>query len=99
RDLIVTGVQTCALPILLQQVARVMPAAADVQRRAGRERAVGSAAIELMAVGAEPRVVAATLLAHELQQLRRQLAVGIGPDSEWRSEERRVGKEGGGRGW
>src|SRR5206468_6489024 len=87
RDLIVTGVQTCALPIFLR-----------------RPQRHGALDLRGAVVEAEHRDVAAgeellhreDLLAVAKTALREEADLAEGVE---RSEERRVGKEGRGRGW
>src|SRR5206468_4620479 len=81
RDLIVTGVQTCALPIYLRQPER--PGEPDVAAR-GRPRRPGTGR-DLRALPESPRAVAES--GH--QALGRRAADA----GHRRSEERRVGKE------
>ncbi len=57
---------------VLQEVGGVVPTAASVDGRSGRKRPVGGPAVELVTVGVQPRIEAATLLPHELQQQIRQ---------------------------
>jgi hypothetical protein len=67
--------------VVLEQVARVVPAADRVDRGPG-PRAVGRPPVVLVAFHAEPRVVSASLLSHELEQLVRQLGQGPLADGE-----------------
>src|SRR3546814_3408797 len=83
RCALVTGVQTCALPILLR------PAKARELRRLGPDgarwlRLLQGLALEAVVLGLEQR-------RHGVAQPRHQL--GHAPRQHGRSEERRVGKE------
>src|SRR5437867_10281961 len=92
RDRTVTGVQTCALPILVER--------ARLERiHRGRDRAVpghqdaGDVAIDLLAAAQERDAVDFRHLQIGQQQIERLLA------ERFRSEERRVGKEWRSRRW
>src|SRR5690606_39426809 len=88
RDFHVTGVQTCALPICRQRPARRRPAATA----AGRRRGNAAEAWWLRGRAMRPR--------GDLKQTRSGEGVDGGAQQRGgaRSEERRVGKEGGPRG-
>src|SRR5205807_5858085 len=91
RDYKVTGVQTCALPIYLRWTARSVPA-----RACGR----GRGPPDLHQV--EPHeALDRTFAAHKGRcMVLLETAAGQGSAlGRTRSEERRVGKEGGARGW
>src|SRR5207249_5689873 len=86
RDRNVTGVQTCALPILLRDVVRVV---------------TGAVQVHLHGMIADPKSVsvrhdlterAATVVLAGDQEHRRGDAVDVGDGVPLRSEERRVGK-------
>src|SRR5206468_7853201 len=80
RDLIVTGVQTCALPILVHAAA-IAPSG-DIVVTAG-----ATDAIRAWDLGTHKKI--AELEAREGETS----AIAISRDGHWRSEERRVGKE------
>src|SRR5207244_8458128 len=90
RDDLVTGVQTCALPIyaLLK-----LPGAAA--RTAARAKALNGIAVLALNQG---DYEAATKLLEECLEIRRELGDRSGIANS-RSEERRVGKEGRDRRW
>src|SRR5207244_8327250 len=97
RDDLVTGVQTCALPIseVVDAEPRAGLVAADVEPGGALEVRQGEVALAVPAVrGAEQREECSVL------RERQELAVAKRPPlwSE-RSEERRVGKEGRTLGW
>src|SRR5206468_7984034 len=86
RDLIVTGVQTCALPILL-----MIPSDQDEKRKI-----IG----DFAAIVAPVRVnrplaldVDRVATAFDLLKRRIEIAANEAPQGDARSEERRVGKE------
>jgi hypothetical protein len=68
--------------VILEQVARVVPPADGVDDASRRPRAVGRPPVALVAFHAEPGVVAATLLAHELEHLVGQLGQRAIADDE-----------------
>src|SRR5438270_10539212 len=80
RDLTVTGVQTCALPISPQSSLQAKPRARSAAPRRARESSAGA-----------PRAPPAPGL--ELPAPPRG-ARAVLPEEEWRSEERRVGEGG-----
>src|SRR5690242_20764981 len=91
RDWHVTGVQTCALPIFAHQ--------ALIERAGELDEAVGERGFAVVDVGHDAEV-ADVVLAHRGERykwpvsgVRCPVSGGRGP----RSEERRVGQEGGGR--
>jgi len=59
-----------------------MPAAAGIEASAVGEWAISGTAVERMAGGIHERIVAATLLAHEFEQLVRQIGIGGRRDQE-----------------
>src|SRR6266852_419981 len=54
---------------VLEQVSRVVPATTSVKIGSGRQWPIRGAAVECVTDSIEPWIVAATLLAHELEQL------------------------------
>src|SRR5882672_2332202 len=50
---------------VFQQVSGVMPASAGVEGRAVGKRPIGGATVKLMAIGCQPWIESAALLAHE----------------------------------
>src|SRR5262249_59618836 len=88
RDWSVTGVQTCALPIL--QAGRGAGRAGGVERGTRRPRVGGEPG-----PGGRRRVVRAC----RCRVLRSDWRRDRSPKRPYRSEERRVGKEGRARGW
>ena len=67
---------------VLEQVPRVVPAAAGVEVGPARRWAIRGPAVERMAHRVQPRIVPATLLAHEFEQLIGQLAERLRVDAE-----------------
>ena len=67
---------------VLQQVGGVVPATPRVEIGAVGQRPIRRAAIEAMADRIEPRIVAAPLLAHELEQLAGQFPVNRSANGE-----------------
>src|SRR5207237_5029426 len=95
RDSSVTGVQTCALPIYAARLRRQRGVALDVIGSAERRAEIGRRVVE--AVDVRPHQADVVLLA-DLDDLGLQLRrAGFGKARGDRSEERRVGKEGGAR--
>jgi hypothetical protein len=68
--------------VVLQQVARVVPAAGRIDLRSGGQGTIRRAAVLLVALHAEPRVVPAPLLSHVLQKMVGQMHQAFGPDPE-----------------
>src|SRR5206468_6532646 len=88
RDLIVTGVQTCALPIsALLELARVF-AARELEQR-GRPRQLGAGSLARGVAMRDDRDGGEVGRSRTLRQDRGQRAL---PGGRLRSEERRVGK-------
>src|SRR5205085_3717094 len=90
RDLTVTGVQTCALPIFGLQVGKIGAALARALGIAALRHEAFDDAMEDQAVIEMPR----DQRLDPLDRVRRL----VGPQQDLRSEERRVGKEWRGRG-
>ncbi len=67
---------------ILELIRGVMPAAPDINVRAGGQRPISRLAVELVAVCVQPGIVTAPLLAHEIEQVIREIAVGPGADGE-----------------
>ena len=59
-----------------------MPAAPDINVRAGGQGPISGLAVELVAVCVQPGIVTAPLLAHEIEQGIGEIAVGPGADGE-----------------
>ena len=59
-----------------------MPAARAVNKRSIGQRPIGGARVELVAGLVEERIIAASLLAHELERFIRQRRVNIVRDRE-----------------
>src|SRR5207247_7914722 len=96
RDPLVTGVQTCALPILSPMIRSVRLVAGFVMLSSGIMYAllIGSVSQLALADGEHAKAEAA----QRMESLIKQLGSNSFADRE-RSEERRVGKECRGRWW
>src|SRR5205823_8768070 len=93
RDKVVTGVQTCALPISWKR-------SVSAANRAGLDRLAGPPALQVCRQPPGRGVAAWWVLVEALETDRFQVAVHLGIELPWprrlllqRSEERRVGKE------
>src|SRR5205823_9972792 len=97
RDKLVTGVQTCALPISDAQVAGSSDGVTDSADPEAGER--DDAALRAAYVAAELGIRTPQFNAElgRIAQQETQRWLGLGNDASVRSEERRVGKEGRGR--
>src|SRR5207244_4955593 len=96
RDDLVTGVQTCALPILLaKDVGRL---GRETAARLVAQDAPPVARLEEDRVGCHLEAVAVQI-AQRLDDGGDEVGAAADRFGQDRSEERRVGKEGGGRGW
>src|SRR5206468_7734469 len=89
RDLIVTGVQTCALPICLPSRRVRAPPWSEAEEKS-RTR---SSARDLQTTRRTTRPYACWPLTRWRADRGSPPEATIGPERRWRSEERRVGKE------
>src|SRR5207244_8376134 len=93
-DDLVTGVQTCALPISPFEIAAESPeTAGGTEARQARR---GQARIHLQTSGErglEKSWLSQRALAYSTKSFARICVFGFKPIAKWRSEERRVGKE------
>src|SRR5204862_1330024 len=87
RDLYVTGVQTCALPILAPELRLAF---IDPEQRAAHRRAI----VRSPQIGAAAELAVPAMGVFVRQQVAAgRLFVPFGEEAQPRSEERRVGKE------
>src|SRR5207249_6807409 len=93
RDRNVTGVQTCALPILFPDGSVQLSAAAG-----GASGTPNNTPNSLVQRDASGGFAAGSVLLNQLIVGGASVGAQVNPDGGFRSEERRVGKEGGGGG-